>query len=306
MLGAICGTSTCWADRYRTSGLFSCWAINIALTTTGMLQDFKGTGSKDSLSKTLSYLSIDLQSHIDYAMNAPLPGQERNSGPLYRLPWSVVFNTRWLLRCWVLSRGFVDAWISQTRDRKLSLGGRAADDALMQRRLAEAIWLIDVTITRLRTEIAELWQMAQDRRAGPMQLRAQVRWNMNRGCELVAQAITICSGVNWTRGVSFTRYTALSRHPAAMAHAYCLRIRLQRRSADICWVHRSPNLSSNSVDERAEFSASTTLLWLVAERGSGASATKPRPPAPSPSAMTDQQLAISVHNPFEDFVKSSD
>jgi hypothetical protein len=26
-------------------------------------------------------------------MNAPLPGQERNNGPLYRLPWSVVFNT---------------------------------------------------------------------------------------------------------------------------------------------------------------------------------------------------------------------
>jgi hypothetical protein len=30
------------------------------------------------------------------------------------------------------SRGFVDTWISQMRDRKLSLGGRAADDALMQ------------------------------------------------------------------------------------------------------------------------------------------------------------------------------
>ncbi len=48
------------------------------------------------------------------------------------------------------TRGFVDAWISQTRERELSLGGSAADDALMQRRLAEAIWLIDVTITRLR------------------------------------------------------------------------------------------------------------------------------------------------------------
>ena len=43
-------------------------------------------------------------------------------------------------------------------------------------------------------------------------------------------------------------------------------------------------------------------MVLVAERGSGASATS-LDPAPSPSAMTDQQLAISVHNPFEDFVK---
>jgi hypothetical protein len=31
--------------------------------------------------------------------------------------------------------------------------------------------------------------MAQDRAPVSMQLRAQVRWNMNRGCDLVVQAI---------------------------------------------------------------------------------------------------------------------
>jgi hypothetical protein len=31
--------------------------------------------------------------------------------------------------------------------------------------------------------------MAQDRAPGPMQLKAQVRWTINRGCDLVADAI---------------------------------------------------------------------------------------------------------------------
>ena len=120
------------------------------------------------------------------------------------------------------SRGFVDAWISQTRERKLSLGGRAADDSLMQRRLAEAIWLIDVTITRLRADIAELWQMAQDRAPVPMQLRAQVRWNMNRGCDLVAQAINDLFRASTGRAV-FVDHPLQQRFQdieAAMAHAY--------------------------------------------------------------------------------------
>ncbi len=155
-------------------------------------------------------------------MNAPLPGQERNGGPLYRLSWSVVFNTALAASVLSASRGFVDAWISQTRERKLSLGGRAADDALMQRRLAEAIWLIDVTITQLRTDIAELWQMAQDRAPVPMQLKAQVRWNMNRGCELVAQAINDLFRASTGRAV-FVDHPLQQRFQdieAAMAHAY--------------------------------------------------------------------------------------
>ncbi len=81
------------------------------------------------------------------------------------------------------SQGFVAAWTAQTRDRKLSLGAKAANDALMQRRLAETIWLIDVTVTRLRADLVELWQMAEAGEPVSMQLEARVRWNINRGCE---------------------------------------------------------------------------------------------------------------------------
>jgi 3-hydroxy-9,10-secoandrosta-1,3,5(10)-triene-9,17-dione monooxygenase len=134
----------------------------------------------------------------------------------------VVFNTALVASVLGASRGFVDTWISQTRDRRFSLGGRAADDALMQQRLAEAIWIIDVAVTRLRPDMRELWQMAKDRAPVPMQLKAQVRWNMNRGCELVVQAIADLFRASTGRAV-FVDHTLHQRFQdiqAAMAHAY--------------------------------------------------------------------------------------
>jgi len=222
MLGAICGTRDVLGRPVADFKSFLLLGDQYRIDDNWHVAGLKGTGSKDIIVENAFVPEYRSQSLIDYAMNAPLPGQERNSGPLYRLPWSVVFNTALVASVLGASRGFVDAWISQTRERKLSLGGRAADDALMQRRLAEAIWLIDVTITRLRTDIAELWQMAQDRAPVPMQLKAQVRWNMNRGCDLVAQAINDLFRASTGRAV-FVDHPLQQRFQdieAAMAHAY--------------------------------------------------------------------------------------
>ena len=222
MLGAICGTREVLGRPVPDFRSFLLLGDQYRIDDNWHVAGLKGTGSKDIIVESAFVPEYRSQSHIDYAMNAPLPGQERNSGPLYRLPWSVVFNTALAASVLGASRGFVDAWISQTRERKLTLGGRAADDALMQRRLAEAIWLIDVTITRLRTDIAELWQMAQDREPVPMQLRAQVRWNMNHGCDLVAQAINDLFRASTGRAV-FVDHPLQQRFQdieAAMAHAY--------------------------------------------------------------------------------------
>jgi len=133
-----------------------------------------------------------------------------------------VFNTALVASVLGASRGFVDAWISQTRDRKLSLGGRAADDGFMQRRLAETIWHIDATVTRLHADIAELWQMAEARTPVSMQLKVQVRWNMNHGCDLVADAISDLFRASTGRAV-FVDHPLQQRFQdiqAAMAHAY--------------------------------------------------------------------------------------
>jgi 3-hydroxy-9,10-secoandrosta-1,3,5(10)-triene-9,17-dione monooxygenase len=149
----------------------------------------KGTGSKDIVVDDAFVPEHRTQSHMDYALNQPLPGQKLNDGPLYRLPWSVVFNMALASSVLGSARGFVDLWIEQSTTRMLSLGARVADDPLMQRRLAEATWDVDVSMTRMRADATELWQMAEAREPASMQLRGQMRWNMNRGCEQVGRAV---------------------------------------------------------------------------------------------------------------------
>jgi 3-hydroxy-9,10-secoandrosta-1,3,5(10)-triene-9,17-dione monooxygenase len=149
----------------------------------------RGTGSKDIVVEGSFVPEHRTQSHLDYALNLPLPGRERNDGPLYRLPWSVVFNMALAASVLGSARGFVDAWAEQSSARTLSLGGRAADDALMQRRLAEATWDLDVSTTRMRSDAALLWEMAEAREAPSMEQRARMRWNVNRGCEVVGNSV---------------------------------------------------------------------------------------------------------------------
>jgi 3-hydroxy-9,10-secoandrosta-1,3,5(10)-triene-9,17-dione monooxygenase len=69
------------------------------------LQD---TGNKDIVVENDFVPGYRSQSLIDYTMNAPLQGQERNKRPLYRLPWSVVFDTALVASVLGLLTGFVD------------------------------------------------------------------------------------------------------------------------------------------------------------------------------------------------------
>jgi 3-hydroxy-9,10-secoandrosta-1,3,5(10)-triene-9,17-dione monooxygenase len=116
----------------------------------------------------------------------------------------------------------VDLWTAQTRDRTLSFGGRAADDALTQKRLAEALWYLDASVTQLRAAAIELGEMAEAGKAAPMELRARMRWNMNRGCELVGKAVSDLFHATTGRAV-FLDHPLQQRFQdvqAAMAHAY--------------------------------------------------------------------------------------
>jgi alkylation response protein AidB-like acyl-CoA dehydrogenase len=125
----------------------------------------KATGSKDIVVDDAFVPEHRSQSHLDYAENAPLPGCEQNDGALYRLPFSVVFNSAIASSMLGSARGFVALWVELTRDRKL-MTGPAADDPLVQRRIAEATWMVDGAIARLRGDAEELWQMAEARVSG--------------------------------------------------------------------------------------------------------------------------------------------
>ena len=149
----------------------------------------KGTGSKDIVVEPTFVPEHRSQSHLDYAAGAPLPGQQVNPGPLYRMPWSVVFNMALAASVLGSARGFIDLWITETATRSLPGGLRLADDPLTQRRLAEATWAVDAALTMMRADIVTLAEMAEAGQIPTMAERGQMRWNLNRGCELVGDAV---------------------------------------------------------------------------------------------------------------------
>lgn len=222
MLGAISGSREVAGKPVRDFRSFLLRRDQYQIDDNWHVAGLQGTGSKDIVVTEAFVPEYRSQSHFDYAMNLPLPGQKLNDGPLFRLPWSVVFHMALASATLGSARGFVDLWITQTRDRTLSFGGRAADDALMQKRLAEATWYLDASITRMRADAIELGQMAEARKAAPMELRARMRWNLNRGCELVGQAVAELFHAATGRTV-FLDHPLQQRFQdlqAAMAHAY--------------------------------------------------------------------------------------
>ena len=222
MLGAICGTREIAGSQARDFRSFLLMPNQYRIDDNWHVAGLKGTGSKDIVVEETFVPDYRTQSHLDYAMNLPLPGQEVNRGPLYRMPWSVVFNMAIAASLLGSARGFIDAWIAATRDRRLNSGERAADDALTQNRVAEALWYLDSSITRMRSDAIELWQMAEAREPASMQLRAQMRWNMNRGCDLVGRAVTDLFHAASGRAI-FLEHPLQRRFQdvqAALAHAY--------------------------------------------------------------------------------------
>jgi 3-hydroxy-9,10-secoandrosta-1,3,5(10)-triene-9,17-dione monooxygenase len=188
-LGAIAGARDLGGTQVPDFRSFLLFRDQYRIEDNWNVAGLKGTGSKDIVVDDAFVPEHRTQSHLDYGLNQPLPGQKLNDGALYRLPWSVVFNMALAASVLGSARGFIELWTEQTRNRMMSLGGRAADDALMQQRIAQATWDLDVSVTRMRADALELWQMAEAREAASMQLRGQMRWNMNRGCEVVGRAV---------------------------------------------------------------------------------------------------------------------
>jgi 3-hydroxy-9,10-secoandrosta-1,3,5(10)-triene-9,17-dione monooxygenase len=222
MLGAICGSREVAGKPVRDFRSFLLRRDQYQIDDNWHVAGLQGTGSKDIVVAEAFVPEYRSQSHFDYATNLPLPGQKLNDGPVYRLPWSVVFHMALASATLGSARGFVDLWIAQTRDRTLSFGGRAADDALMQKRLAEATWYLDASIMRMRADAIELGQMAEARKAAPMELRARMRWNLNRGCELVGQAVAelFHAATGRTVFLDHPLQQSFQDLQAAMAHAY--------------------------------------------------------------------------------------
>ncbi len=156
-LGAIVGGPKMGLHNFRSFLLMpEQYRVEDNWFTSGL----KATGSRDIVVDDAFVPEHRTQAHIDYALGSPLPGQQINDSPLYRLPWSVVFNTALATSVLGAAAGFIDMWVEENSKRVLSGGVRMADDPLAQRRLADAKWLLDATTTTMRSDVVELWDMA--------------------------------------------------------------------------------------------------------------------------------------------------
>jgi 3-hydroxy-9,10-secoandrosta-1,3,5(10)-triene-9,17-dione monooxygenase len=149
----------------------------------------KGTGSKDIVVDETFVPEHRSQSHVDYAMGLPLPGQRVNTGPLYRLPWSVVFNIALAASVLGSAQGFVELWTREAAGRVIPPGVALADDPLTQRLLAESVWTLDAAVTVMRGVATQMWEAAETGHTPDMVQRGRWRWDLNRGCELVGAAV---------------------------------------------------------------------------------------------------------------------
>jgi 3-hydroxy-9,10-secoandrosta-1,3,5(10)-triene-9,17-dione monooxygenase len=149
----------------------------------------RGTGSKDIVVNGAFVPEYRTQSHIPYALGERLPGQELNDGVLYRLPWSVVFNSAIAASALGSAKGFIETWTAETRSRRVPGVGPLADDPLTQRRLAEALWDLDAAVALVRSDARTVWDMGEAGVTASMAEKGRFRWNMTRGVERSSDAV---------------------------------------------------------------------------------------------------------------------
>ncbi len=190
ILGAICGSVDVGIGKpiadFRS---FLLLGGQYRIEDNWYVAGLKGTGSKDIVVEDAFVPDYRTQSHLDYAMGSPLPGQQTNPSVLYRLPWSVVFNLALVAAVLGSARGFVEAWTAENSPRIIAGGERVADDPLAQRRLAEALWTLDAGVALVHSDIAAMWAMGEAGVTASMEDRAGWRWNMTRSCDLVGDAV---------------------------------------------------------------------------------------------------------------------
>jgi 3-hydroxy-9,10-secoandrosta-1,3,5(10)-triene-9,17-dione monooxygenase len=148
-----------------------------------------GTGSKDIVVDDAFVPDRRSQSHWDYTLGRPLPGWELNDGPLYHLPFAVVFNSTLAAAVIGGALGFLDAWTEITRTRSTGLGGRAAEDPAIQGLLAEAHYMIDGARLRLLADADDMTAAASAGEPIPLKRRAELRHHACRSAQICLRVV---------------------------------------------------------------------------------------------------------------------
>ncbi|MGI5232201.1 acyl-CoA dehydrogenase family protein [Actinoallomurus sp. CA-142502] len=191
ILGGIAGTREFDGREY---GDFTSVVVakgDYTIDQTWNTAGLRGTGSNDVVVDNVFVPAYRAQSHLDYThgLGTPLPGQAVNDGPLYRLPWAVVFGAIISAAAVGAAKGFLDRWTAETRNRRTNYGGVLRDEPVVQNHLAKAAWAVDAAELKLRRAATELTAAAEAGAVPGKEERAFYRWDVAHAAQVAVDEI---------------------------------------------------------------------------------------------------------------------
>jgi 3-hydroxy-9,10-secoandrosta-1,3,5(10)-triene-9,17-dione monooxygenase len=164
------------------------YAIDDVWDTVGL----RGTGSNDIVVDGAFVPAYRSLSFTDVNRLA-CPGQERNPGPLYKIPYGSVFSNAITAPVIGMATGAYDAHVAYQRERVRAsyAGQKAAQDPFSQVRIAEAAGLIDGAWAAVTRNMSELMRYARAGEKLPLPLRLRVRRDQVTGTGQAIRAVDL-------------------------------------------------------------------------------------------------------------------
>ena len=152
----------------------------------------RGTGSNDIVVGDVFVPRHHALSFTDVT-RCKCPGQEVNSGPLYRIPFGSIFSYAITTPIIGMATGAYQAHVEyqQQRVRASYVGQKSADDPFAQVRVAEAAGLLDVAWLALERDMTELMGHARAGEKIPLPLRLRVRRDQVTGTGQAIRAVDL-------------------------------------------------------------------------------------------------------------------
>ena len=148
-----------------------------------------GTGSKDIVVDDAFVPEYRTHSYRD-AFHLTNPGAVVNDGPIYRLPFGILFPNAIASPAIGVALGALDAFREQTtvrispRDKS-----RVAEDPFAQLHLAEAAAEVRAARDRLMSNLTEMLDLVYAGKAIPLESRARYRWDTAKGIDWSMHAV---------------------------------------------------------------------------------------------------------------------
>jgi len=164
------------------------YAIDDVWDTVGL----RGTGSNDIVVDGAFVPAYRSLSFTDVTRCAG-PGQDRNPGPLYRVPYGSVFSNAITTPIIGMATGAYDAHVAYQRERVRAsyVGQKAAEDPFGQVRIAEAASLLDAAWLALERNMSDLMTHVRAGQKPPLALRLRVRRDQVTGTGQAIRAVDL-------------------------------------------------------------------------------------------------------------------